>query len=54
MNKNSNLNDGLKDVTEKEFKDKFKEYSNRVKKGKNVIIPNEPIGSINIPKPADE
>lgn len=51
---NDNFNKDLKDVSEREFKDKLKEYSNRVKKENKVIIPNEPVGSINISKLTNE
>lgn len=54
MSKSINSNDGLKEVSEREFKDKLKEYSSRVKKGKKVLIPNEPVGTINNPRPTSE
>lgn len=44
----------LKDVSENEFKERLKEYSKKIEKKGKVTLPNEPVGSINIPKMTDE
>jgi len=44
----------LKDISEKEFNEKLKEYSKKIKNNKKAVIPNEPVGSINHPKTTNE
>jgi len=51
---NADSSKDFKDISENEFKKRLREYSKKVERKGKVMIPNEPVGPINTPKPNSE